>query len=246
MNQVKAGNLGVSLTATTRDEIGLLTNTFNDMIVNLRERLQLMKYVGSHTMDMIKGASDGDVPLGGAQRELAVLFTDLRGFTAYSENREPAEVIAMLNRYLGFQAEIVPDFDGSIDKFVGDEMMALFIGDDAFERAISCALAIQRRVEEEHKTDPAPVHVGMGINYGPVILGNMGAQNRLDYTAIGNTVNLGNRLMQVAAPGQVLVRKELLDQMGMGDRAKHTEMMKFKNVSHEVEVADIVPARQEG
>jgi len=131
MNQVKEGDLSVRLKASTRDEIGLLTDTFNDMIVNLRERLQLMKYVGSHTMEMIEQASDGDVPLGGARRELAVMFTDIRGFTAYSEHRTPEEVISMLNRYLGFQAEIVPTFGGSIDKFVGDEMMALFIGEDA-------------------------------------------------------------------------------------------------------------------
>ena len=152
----------------------------------------------------------------------------------------------MLNRYLGFQAEIVPDFDGSIDKFVGDEMMALFIGEDALERSISCALAIQRRVQEEHKTDPVPVYVGMGINYGPVIRGNMGAQNRLDYTAIGSTVNLGSRLCQVAAPGQVLIPKDLLDEAGMAERARTTKMMTFKNVSHEVEVADIATPRQAG
>ena len=175
MNQVKEGDLSVRLKSSTKDEIGLLTDTFNDMIVNLRERLQLMKYVGSHTMEMIEQASDGDVPLGGARRELAVMFTDIRGFTPYSEQRTPEEVITMLNRYLGFQAEIVPTFGGSIDKFVGDEMMALFIGEDALARAISCAIEIQRRVDEEHKIDPAPISIGIGINYGPVILGNMGA-----------------------------------------------------------------------
>ena len=81
MNQVTSGNLRVSLEPTTRDEIGLLTSTFNDMIVNLRERLQLMKYVGSHTMEMIRDGSEEEVPLGGSRRQLAVLFTDIRGFT---------------------------------------------------------------------------------------------------------------------------------------------------------------------
>ena len=239
MNQVKEGDLSVSLKSSTRDEIGLLTDTFNDMIVNLRERLKLMKYVGSHTMEMIQQASDAEVPLGGARRELTVMFTDIRGFTAFGEHRAPEEVISMLNRYLGFQAEIVPTYNGSIDKFVGDEMMALFIGDDCLNRAISCAIEIERRVEDEHKTDPVPIWIGIGINHGSVILGNMGAQNRLDYTAIGAAVNLGARLCAVAQPGQILIRRELIDRMDSPAPIKGTEMMSFKGFSDEMEIADI-------
>ncbi len=239
MNQVTSGNLKVSLKPTTRDEIGLLTSTFNDMIVNLRERLQLMKYVGSHTMEMISEGSEEEVPLGGSRRELAVLFTDIRGFTPYSEKRSPEEVISMLNRYLGFQAEIVPNYGGSIDKFVGDEMMALFIGEDALQRAIDCAVEIQRRVKVEHDTDDVPLDIGVGVNFGPVILGNMGAQNRLDYTAIGAAVNLGARLMQVAAPGQILVPQALL--AGLEDQVpvKEVHMIAFKGFSEEMEVAEL-------
>ena len=174
MNVVRGGDLSVQVEATTRDEVGLLTDAFNQMLVGLRERLQLMKYVGSHTRDMISKASGAAVSLGGSRQELAVLFTDIRGFTAFSEKRTPEEVIDKVNRYLGFQAEIVPDFEGSVDKFVGDEMVALFFGDEAVERAIRCSIEIQRRVEEEHKTDSAPIDIGIGINYGPVILGNMG------------------------------------------------------------------------
>ena len=106
MNHVKEGELNFSLKPSTRDEIGLLTSTFNEMIGGLRERLQLMRYVGSHTQEMIHQASGTEVSLGGSHQELAVLFSDIRGFTAYSEKRQPEEVIAMLNRYLGFQAEI--------------------------------------------------------------------------------------------------------------------------------------------
>lgn len=239
MNQVTSGNLRVSLKPTTRDEIGLLTSTFNDMIVNLRERLQLMKYVGSHTMEMIRDGSEEEVPLGGSRRELAVLFTDIRGFTPYSEKRSPEEVISMLNRYLGFQAQIVPEHGGSIDKFVGDEMMALFIGEDALQRAIDCAVEIQRRVAVEHDTDDVPLDIGVGVNFGPVILGNMGAQNRLDYTAIGAAVNLGARLMQVAAPGQILVPQALLGDLQDDVPVKDVHMIDFKGFSEEMEVAEL-------
>jgi class 3 adenylate cyclase len=239
MNQVKAGDLQVRLQATTADEIGLLTSTFNDMIGNLRERLQLMKYVGSHTLDMIQQTDGGDVPLGGSRHELAVLFTDIRGFTPYSEKREPEEVITMLNRYLGFQAEIVQACEGSVDKFVGDEMMALFIGPKALQNAVRCAQQIMRRVEQEQASDPAPIHIGVGINCGPAILGNMGAQNRMDYTAIGATVNLGARLMQVAGPGQILLPAILLAQLATPVRVCQREAMHFKGLSQAIEVAEI-------
>ena len=239
MNQVTGGNLRVSLEPTTGDEIGLLTSTFNGMIINLRERLQLMKYVGSHTMEMIRDGSEEEVPLGGSRHELAVLFSDIRGFTPYSEKRPPEEVIAMLNRYLGFQAEIVPQHGGSIDKFVGDEMMALFIGDDALQRALDCAVDIQRRVVVEHETDPVPINIGVGVNYGPVILGNMGAQSRLDYTAIGAAVNLGARLMQVATPGQILVPHALLAGLATPIAVRQVHRMSFKGLSDEIEVAEV-------
>ena len=237
MNVVRGGDLSVHVEATTRDEVGLLTDAFNQMLVGLRERLQLMKYVGSHTRDMISKASGSPVSLGGSRQELAVLFTDIRGFTAFSEKRTPEEVIDKVNRYLGFQAEIVPDFEGSIDKFVGDEMVALFFGDQAVERAIRCSVEIQRRVKQEHKTDPAPIDIGIGINYGPVILGNMGAENRLDYTVIGSEVNLGARLCAAAAGGEILIRKELIEGSDVPFEIAAVKKMSFKGVSQELEIA---------
>lgn len=242
MNCVKAGDLNVSLQATTRDEVGLLTSTFNEMIVGLRERLQLMRYVGSHTQEMIHASADTAVNLGGTRQELAVMFTDIRGFTAFSEKRQPEEVISMLNRYLGFQAEIVPQYAGSIDKFVGDEMVALFIGERALERAIECALAIERRMQEEHEQDPVPIFIGTGINYGPMILGNMGAENRLDYTVIGAEVNLGARLCDAAAPGEILIRKDLLDGVQTSARVAEIKMMAFKGFSEDLEIASLTAA----
>ena len=238
MDCVRRGDLQVEVRPTTRDEVGLLTSAFNEMIVGLRERLQLTRYVGAHTLDMIKRTSDShEVALGGSRRELAVMFTDIRGFTEYSENRDPEEVIAMVNRYLGFQAELVPQYEGSIDKFVGDEMVALFIGERALERAIACAVAIQRRVRREHEGDPMPIDIGIGINYGPVILGNMGAENRLDYTVIGAAVNLGARLCSAAKGGEILIRRELLHGVDAEVVVVGTEMMSFKGVTSELEIA---------
>lgn len=237
MNRVEGGYLDVSVRTTTHDEIALLTDAFNKMTIGMRERLQLMRYVGSHTQEMISKNVGGQVNLGGVREVLAVMFTDIRGFTAFSEKRQPEEVISMLNRYLGFQAEIVPRFGGSIDKFVGDEMVALFIGERALERAIDCAVEIQRCVRKEHETDPVPIDIGIGINYGSVILGNMGAENRLDYTVIGAEVNLGARLCQAAAPQEILVPAQLLD--GLAVRVVETKQMAFKGFSEELSIASL-------
>ena len=232
--------MSISVNPSTKDEIGLLTTTFNGMIIGLRERLHLMKYVGTHTIDMIKKSSHEEVSLGGDRRELAVLFSDVRGFTAYSENRTPEEVINMLNRYLGYQADLVTEFNGSVDKFVGDEMVALFIGEDAIKQSLDCAVAIQRLVKKEHEKDPSPVYVGIGINYGPVILGNMGATERMDYTVIGAAVNLGARLCSAAAPGQILVKKDLVNGLSDYYSIGETKMMSFKGFSNEIEIVEIL------
>ena len=241
MNRVKEGDLSVTLKPSTKDEIGLLTNTFNEMTIGLRERMHLIKYVGSHTIDMIKSTSHEPVSLGGDRKELAVLFSDVRGFTAFSENRSPEEVINMLNRYLGYQATIVDRYKGSIDKFVGDEMVALFIGKDSISRAINCSIDIQKMVARENADNPAPIRVGIGINYGPVILGNMGATDRMDYTVIGAAVNLGARLCSTAKPGQILIRKDLLSMYSSnGFKTGDSHMMSFKGFSKEIEIVEVL------
>ena len=240
MNKVKKGDLSISVDPTTKDEIGLLTNTFNEMIIGLRERLNLMKYVGSHTIDMIQSSSEEEVALGGTRKNLAVLFSDVRGFTAYSENRDPEDVIQMLNRYLGYQAELVTKHYGSVDKFVGDEMVALFFGDTALNRAIDCAIEIQQMTKKRREADTDKISIGIGINYGPVILGNMGAKERMDYTVIGATVNMGARLCAAAEPEQILVRKDLVGWVDQTYKFGISKKMSFKGFSNEIEITEVL------
>lgn len=240
MNKVKEGDLSIKIPPSTKDEIGTLTETFNNMIGGLQERLQLIKYVGSHTREMIKKAMGEEVGLGGTRKKLAVLFSDIRGFTAFSENRTPEEVIAMLNRYLGFQADFVDQYGGSVDKFVGDEMVAIFVGEDAIERAIECSIQIQKQVRKEHETDDTPIEIGIGINYGSMIMGNMGAKQRMDYTVLGANVNLGARLCQSAAGGTILVRKDLLALLNKDFKIGQVHQMSFKGFSNEIEIAEVL------
>jgi len=240
MNRAKEGEFNQSIQTNTRDEIGLLTQSFNEMMVGMRERLHLMRYVGSHTREMIKNMSHEEVSLGGDRKLLAVLFSDIRGFTQFSEQRLPEEVVTMLNRYLGMQAETVTRFGGSVDKFVGDEMVALFGGDDAVERALDCAVAIQQLMREENRDEQHPIHIGIGINYGSMILGNMGAKERMDYTIIGSAVNLGARLCAAAEAGKILIRRELLQYARKPYRTGNTQTISLKGISDAIQVAEVL------
>jgi len=239
MNKVSDGDLSVNVPTKSSDEIGLLTQAFNQMITGLRERLHLMKYVGSHTIDMVKESSANEVALGGTRKNLTVLFSDIRGFTAFSESRTAEEVVQMLNRFLGFQSEIVAAYGGSVDKFVGDEMVALFMGDDSVEKAIECAKDIQQKISKIEQPENAGIHVGIGINYGSMIMGNMGAKDRMDYTVIGDSVNLGARLCSAAEGGQILIPATVLDRVSMQIEINSRKMMSFKGILQEIEIIEV-------
>jgi adenylate cyclase len=141
--------------------------------------------------------------LGGEKREVTVLFSDVRGFTSYSENHPPEEVVAILNEYLGAMTEIVLGWEGILDKFIGDAIVVFWGApmrqDDHAQRALGCALAMQERLlqlqEKWKSAGKAPLSAGIGINTGEAIVGNIGAEGKkMDYTVIGDQVNLGARV----------------------------------------------------
>ena len=138
----------------------------------------------------------GLLRLGGEPRELSILFTDIAGFTSYSERSKPDEVVRVLNSYLDAMAEIVLDHDGTLDKFIGDAVMAFFgapVADPAHsERAISCALNMDRFAREFEKEHGLKTRIG--VHTGGVIVGNVGGERRFDYTVIGDAVNTAARL----------------------------------------------------
>jgi adenylate cyclase len=141
--------------------------------------------------------------LGGDRKEITVLFSDIRGFTNFSEKHEPEDVVSLLNEYLGAMTNIVFEHDGTLDKFVGDAIMALWgapVGQpDHAERACRCSLAMIRKLKELQAKWTAEgkyaIDIGIGINTGDMVVGNMGAEGKkMDYTVIGDNVNLGARL----------------------------------------------------
>ena len=177
------------------------------MTAGLRERADMQKFVSHSTVrDDPAGAEHARDPRRHAPGDHAALL-DIRGFTAFAEHRSPEEAVAVLNRYLQLQADLVQRFHGDVDKFMGDAVFAHFTGDDKALDAIRCAVEMHRAVRGASASDPRlpPLAVGVGIVTGEVIVGSVGGANRLDYTAIGAPVNLAARLCAAAEPGETLL-----------------------------------------
>ncbi len=193
------GRLDSAISLRTDDELGELSVKINTMFQGIRERLELSKYVSKSTDAMIRSGAGADK---GQTKDVAVLFSDIRGFTSYTE-RNPADVVIRnLNRMLQEQSDIVHEFGGDIDKYVGDELMALF--DDPLA-AVKCAYAIVMRIRKLNREAAIELKVGIGIDYGAVIAGNIGSDQRKEYAVIGDTVNFASRLCGVAKPDMILV-----------------------------------------
>jgi class 3 adenylate cyclase len=154
-------------------------------------------------------ADPAQAALGGAVREISVLFGDLRGFTALSERLSPPALVALLNRYYGAAAQAVLAEGGTIDKFMGDAMMALFNAPasqpDHALRACRAALAMQRAIAPIAAEAGDMPRFGIGVNTGEALVGNIGSEAIRNFTAIGDTVNLASRLQSRAEGGQVLI-----------------------------------------
>jgi adenylate cyclase len=207
--RVAAGDFGVSLPVTRSDEMGDLSSAFNRMTEGLRERADMQKFVSQSTVEMIQNRKRPERQAG-ERRTVTLFFADIRGFTAFAERRPPEEAVAVLNRYLRLQADLVKRFHGDVDKFLGDGVFAHFTGPDMALDAIRCALETQRAVEAATEADRSLplLAIGVGIATGEVIVGSIGSDERLDYTAVGPAVNLGSRLCASAEPGEILMSEE--------------------------------------
>jgi adenylate cyclase len=203
---VGAGRFDAKVDVSSHDEIGRLGARMNMMVEGLRQKVALSRFVSRATVHSVEQQGTGGVSRGGTRRRMTVLFSDIRGFTAFSETHEPEQVVDMLNQYLHAQAGIVAKHGGDIDKFVGDELMARFDGPDMERRAIRCAVEMAAAVAALSRADGAyAIRIGVGVNSGEMVFGAMGSEERMDFTVIGDAVNLGARLCAAAQASQVLV-----------------------------------------
>lgn len=189
-SKVSADNLHYEDRVETKDEIKQLSVEIGNMTTVIRG---VVPYISASTLKHAERAN----PMT-ERKDLAFLFTDIRGFTSICEGLAPEDVVSMLNRYLDLQAEAIIEHGGDIDKFVGDELMAVFEGADKELNACKAGMAIRSAMakaqEEARNQSLALVSIGLGINSGPVVFGSVGARDRMDFTSIGDTVNLAARL----------------------------------------------------
>ncbi|MBQ6832929.1 MAG: adenylate/guanylate cyclase domain-containing protein [Lachnospiraceae bacterium] len=171
------------------------------------------RYVSEEVVtSIVKGGEDA-LKLGGEKKDVAVLFVDIRGFTSFTERLEPEMVVQVLNRYLEEATKVIFDQKGTVDKFIGDAVMAIYNApmdlDDYVFRAVKSGLAIaeasERLKKEAAGISSSDFGFGIGINCGEAVVGNIGTTKRMEYTAIGNTVNTAARLEGKAKAGEVII-----------------------------------------
>lgn len=217
-DEISRGNLGIRLTDRRNDELGKLMDSLNTMSEGLLKKQQVEqvfsrfvpKNVATEVMNDLE-----NIELGGRRVEASVVFADIVGFTQLAEDREPQQVSAMLNNYFSPIAEAAHHFNGHVDKYIGDCAMLVFgvpvADEDHRLHAVSCALLIHRIVEllNERIADHPPLQFRIGINSGTMLAGNMGSRERMEYTVVGDAVNLASRLASAAQPLQTIITSEL-------------------------------------
>jgi class 3 adenylate cyclase len=214
--RVAGGDLSQALPVRSRDEVGVLTGAFNDMLDGLRQRdlirNTLGRYVSPEVARALLESPDG-LRLGGRKRTVTILMSDLRGYTQFAERGEPEAIMVVLNEYLARMTDIVIEHGGTINEFIGDAIFAVFGAPldhaDHAERATGCALAMQGAMAEinaAHATAGLPrFEMGIGLHTGEAVVGNIGSEQRAKYAVVGSAVNLAARIESISVGGQILL-----------------------------------------
>src|SRR5690606_19662703 len=193
-----------------------------------------------------------DIKLGGVSKHVAVLFLDIRGFTSLSEKLTPAEVVDILNTKFTMITNTALQYEGSIDKFIGDAAMILFNApldvEDHELKAVLTAYHIQKNMkpiqQEIMQKYGVEVAIGIGIHTGPVVIGNIGSYLRMDYTAIGDTVNTASRIESGTTKGQILVSETVYEKTSHCVQYSEPVEKLFKGKSKPIKVYEIIEAKE--
>jgi len=219
--RIRQGHLDVTAVPRSRDEIGVLTRAMNDMARALRDRDFIRETLGRYVSPELAQEVLRDreaVQMGGEVREVAMLMSDLRGFSELSERLGPAAMIGLLNRYLARMTPVILQHRGVIDEFIGDAIFVLFGAPfsrpDDPERAVRCAWAMQEALAAfnlDSRSQGLPeLSMGIGLHVGPVVAGNIGSADRVKYGVVGPAVNLTARIQSLTAGGEILLSDALL------------------------------------
>ena len=269
--RVAAGDLSQGVPVRSRDEVGRLTHAFNQMLEGLRQRDFIRsafgRYVSPEVARALLESPDG-LAFGGNKRVVTVLMSDLRGYTRFAESGDPALVMDVLNGFLGRMTDIVIAHGGTINEFIGDAIFAVFGAPlphaDHAERAAVCALAMQRAmagINREHAACGRPqFEMGIGVNTGEAVVGNIGSEQRAKYAVVGSAVNVAARVEGATVGGQVFLTEEtylrirdvadargpvLLDAKGLSATLRLYDLRGLRGrLADAVASADAAPARE--
>ncbi|MDQ6989377.1 MAG: adenylate/guanylate cyclase domain-containing protein [Mariprofundaceae bacterium] len=180
----------------------------------MSKKISLDSFLPKETIEMVN-RYDGELPQDLAFEEnMTILFSDMRGFTALSEQYSPREIYETINASLSVQTKVIHEFGGSVNKFLGDGLLACFSGDDRSERALKCVKCLlETLAKREHSDQHLPCHIGFGLNDGRVLFGLLGDDSRREFTVIGDTVNTAARLCGIAEPFKALMTEAFVDSL---------------------------------
>ena len=197
------GNYDIQTGIITGDELGVLSDTFNDMAISLKEKEIMYETFGKVVTPEIRNwLLQGNTNLGGEIVCATILFCDIRGFTSISEQIKPEQVVLLLNKYFSTMEQCIVEHNGIINKYIGDAIMAIFgvpvPNENQALDAYKCSIDMKKRLIELNKELEAenlpPIKFGIGLHTGNVLAGNIGSNSRMEYTVIGDTVNVASRI----------------------------------------------------
>lgn len=206
------------------------------------------RFVTDEVAETLLKSPEG-LTLGGEKREVTIMMSDLRNFTPTSEKLDPTEVVAFLNRFLGTMVDVIFKYRGTIDEFIGDAILVIFgapLSDSPREdaaRALACAIEMQQKMEEVNQANRElglpQMGMGIGINTGEVVVGNIGSQKRMKYGVVGSPVNMASRIETFTLPGQILISHTTLSHLSEIARVDGRLRVKVKGVNGPVSIFDI-------
>ena len=235
-------NLTLSPVFNEDNERSGIVFSFEDLSGINKIKSTFKKYVSGNIVDELL-QNESSLELGGTQSEVCVLFSDIRGFTALSEKMKPSDVVYLLNTYFESMIEVVFSNNGTLDKIIGDELMVLYgvplknknDSQSAVNTAIEMFKALEAFNKEIEKHDLPQLEIGIGINYGKVVSGNIGSKRQMNYTVIGDAVNLASRLCSHAKSGEVVISKSVLERLDNFEGFKEQIPIKVKGKSRKIE-----------
>ncbi len=235
-----------------RDELGNLMDAFNEMAGGLKQKQVIQesfgRYVAPEVLDMI--LANEETWFKGKKVGVTVLFADIRGFTSFSEHRDPADVIDMLNEYFTLMTKVVQKHQGYVDKFIGDAIMVVFGSPVYFEghalAAARAACEMQEKLKGMNKgrAEEDYFHIGIGVNTGEVVAGNLGSIQKMEYAVIGDGVNTSSRLCSAAGIGEVIISKSTFEEIKESEFAyKALDPISVKGKVDKIEIYSLLPRR---